>query len=205
MMYLKRIPRIVHHVFPEIIFRVKQNTHAIYLTFDDGPHPQSTPQLLDFLEQHQVKASFFCTGTQVEEHPELFEKIRNAQHQTGNHGYEHLHGKKLAPADFLKNAEKGKQFTKSQLFRPPYGEINREQYRSVKTDNKVVLWTLMPGDFDTRETPKSMQQFLTKKTRPGSVVVLHDKPKTIDKLLAFLPDYIKIMREAGYRFETLPV
>ena len=88
-MYFVTTPLLIQKLFKKAIWSVP-NSDNIYLSFDDGPHPDSTPQLLSFLKKHKIKALFFCLGRNVELYPKLFDQIIKEGHQIGNHGFEHI-------------------------------------------------------------------------------------------------------------------
>jgi peptidoglycan/xylan/chitin deacetylase (PgdA/CDA1 family) len=193
---------ILRLVYPEAIFRVT-TTKELCLTFDDGPHPDSTPHILEILEASNVKAVFFCSGWEAEKYPEIVNLIVSKGHVIGNHGYNHLSGWKTNVSVYIENANKAEEFTSSGLFRPPYGRIRPSQYRELVKKYRIVFWDLMPYDFDEKMDRKRVLNILKKKIRPGSVIVLHDK--TSSSCLSFLAEFIKYAENIGYKFVTLPL
>lgn len=175
---------------------------TIFLTFDDGPHPDSTPELLDILAKNGIKATFFCLGKQVVQYPDLYENIKH-HHLVGNHGYEHLNGFRISVAAFLENVAKAEKWIDSRLFRPPYGKVLPGQYRAIKDKYQLVLWTHMPGDFDEKVKEKELLKHLLDSIEPGAIVVLHDTPDTIGKLRFTLPAFIETAQKRGFAFKTI--
>lgn len=188
-------------LYPEAICRVRQPGMLLFLTFDDGPSPASTPVLLSILEKAGVKAAFFLSGKLAEKHPELVNAIRSAGHLTGNHGYDHIEGLKTTDEDYLADAGRAAAFTSSEYFRPPYGLMKLSQYRKIKDVYRVILWDLMPYDFDEGFGPENTLRILKSKIRPGSVIVLHDNPSSCAEDI--LEDFITHARMKGYEFGVI--
>lgn len=189
---------IIRHLYPEALFRVKTTDKVIYLTFDDGPDPVSTPLLLSVLAKNQIRALFFCTGEAAERHPDLIEKIVNDGHLTGNHGHKHLKGWYTTTSGYLADIEKSALVTSRVFFRPPYGSISPFQYFKIKDHYKIVFWDIMPYDFDSLFGGRRSLQVLNRMIRPGSVIVLHDRPGSC--VLSFIEDFIQSAATLGYRF-----
>jgi len=190
-------------VYPEALFRIPATAKELCLTFDDGPHPESTPEILRILESHNIKAAFFCNGREAEKFPELARLIVSKGHVIGNHGYDHLSGWKTNDRDYFKNAQKADRFTSSILFRPPYGRIRRSQYQVMSNKYKIIFWDLMPYDFDEKTGGGRAFNILKEKIRPGSIIVLHDK--VTSTCLSFLDEFIKFAENSGYSFVTAPL
>ena len=177
--FFLRVPRIFRLIWPQLQW--KNDSDEITLTFDDGPYPDTTPWILDYLDEQGLKAIFFVVGEQGERHPDLMDEISRRGHRIGNHGYRHLKGWKLSVAEFKENVSRGAQVSGSTIFRPPYGQMGYRQYRAIKKDYKVVMWSVMPGDFvEGIDVGKRMAK-VNKSLRPNDIVVLHDNPKHIDK------------------------
>lgn len=168
------------------------------LTFDDGPDPDSTIRILNILEKHKIKAIFFCKGKAAEKYPEIVDRIRSAGHIVGNHGYEHLNGWRCTTEKYLKNAESAVPFTSDLLFRPPYGRMRLGQYSRLKASFKIMFWDIMPYDFDESFGAENSLRILKKKIRPGSVIVLHDTPRSF--VPSILNDFIIHTYAKGYKF-----
>jgi peptidoglycan/xylan/chitin deacetylase (PgdA/CDA1 family) len=185
-------------LYPDAIFRIKTTRKELWLTFDDGPDPVSTPGLLNILGKHDVKALFFCNGSAAEKYPDLIEQIKAQGHLIGNHGYSHLNGWKTPVSEYLIDVERASVVTSSVFFRPSYGRLKISQYLKLRKKYKIIFWDLMPYDFDMSfGTDKSMK-ILIEKLRPGSVIVLHDRPEsTLNKDLEY---FIRTALEQGYAF-----
>lgn len=190
-------------VYPEAVFRITTTAKELCLTFDDGPHPETTPEILDILESYILKAAFFCNGREAEKYPGLVDLIVSKGHVIGNHGYDHLSGWKTNVRDYIENALRAEKFTSSTLFRPPYGRIRQSQYRELKKKYRIVFWDLMPYDFDEKIGGKRAFYILKEKIRPGSIIVLHDRATS--SCFSFLADFIKYAEKNGYKFVTTPL
>jgi len=190
-------------LYPEAVFRLNRFKMVLYLTFDDGPQPDTTPRILNILEAHGVKATFFCTGQEAEKYPGLIRLIVSKGHIIGNHGYYHIDGWKTNNLDYLENTLKAAKYTSSCLFRPPYGRIRPSQYRVLKKNHRIVFWDLMPYDFDRKMDHQRILRILKSKMRPGSVIVFHDKGTST--ALTFLEQFVRHAGDEGYKFLTLPI
>ncbi|MBK7629099.1 MAG: polysaccharide deacetylase family protein [Bacteroidales bacterium] len=187
--------------YPDAIFRIKTTEKVLWLTFDDGPDPVSTPVILDILDKRKVKALFFCSGSAAEKYPDLIEQINAKGHLIGNHGYSHLNGWRTSAVNYLTDVERAASKTSSSLFRPPFGRLSLKQYYKLKTKYKIIFWDIMPYDFDISFGPKSTLEILKRKMRSGSIIVLHDTSKSTVTLI--LDDFIRFANNEGYSFELM--
>lgn len=185
-------------IYPDAIYNISGAGKKLCLTFDDGPDPGSTPRILDILQAHGVKATFFCTGSRVVASPGLFARIAAEGHRVGNHGYSHLNGLRTPIRDYCADVFRGRDITCSNLFRPPYGRLRVRQYRILERSMKIVFWGLMPYDFDQNLTAADSYAVLTRRMRSGSVIVLHDKPSST--VLNYLDRFLKKAMDDGYSF-----
>lgn len=201
-MRLFRPSAISSWIYPDAIFRIRTTEKILYLTFDDGPDPDSTSQLLDILGRYKIKALFFCDGRAAEEYPDLIDKIKSNGHLIGNHGYNHLNGWLTKLKDYIADTEKAASYTSDSIFRPPYGRLRPDQYRKLNETYKIFFWDLMPYDFDTRLGSNISFNILKRKMRKGSIIVLHDKPQS--SAITILGKFIDYSLSCGYRFD-LPV
>jgi peptidoglycan/xylan/chitin deacetylase (PgdA/CDA1 family) len=184
--------------YPEALFRIKTTEKLLSLTFDDGPDPGSTAELIDILKKSDVKAMFFCKGRAAEKYPGLVDLIKSNGHLIGNHGYNHLDGWRSSVTEYVADIDYGSRFTSSSLFRPPYGRLKPGQYRKLKRTYKIFFWDIMPYDFDKSMRPGESLDVLLQKIRCGSVIVLHDQP--LSSLIPLLPRFIETAIQRGYRF-----
>jgi len=206
MFYLAKTPKWVSKLFRDSIWEMPETPKAIYLTFDDGPHPQITPFVLDELDKFGAKATFFCIGKNVAEHPGVYKRILEQGHTAGNHTHNHLNGWKTPNAKYLQNILEARNFIDSPLFRPPYGRMTSQQKKKLQHLNepfKIVMWSVLSGDFDTNITPEKCLDNVLKSTKSGSVIVFHDSEKAFERLRYTLPAVLKYFSEKGYHFEKI--
>lgn len=186
-------------LYPEIIFRIKTTEKLLCLTFDDGPDKGSTPQLLDILDKHHIRALFFCDGKAAEMEPGLIRQISKGGHLIGNHGYNHLNGWNTPLNTYVTDIKKASALTSAGLLRPPYGRLRFDQYRELKKSYKIVLWDIMPYDFDTSFGSKNSIRLLKNNIRPGSIIVFHDTMRSCANRI--IDEFITFSLKKGYRFE----
>lgn len=206
MFYLVKAPRLLQLLYPDCLWKVQTEEMKAYLTFDDGPHPEITPYVLEQLALFQAKATFFCIGEQVEKHPDIYQQIIHAGHRTGNHTYSHLNGWKTSDEKYFKDVEKAATVIKSNLFRPPYGKIRRFQLKIITGERlglKPVMWHVLSGDFDTSLKPEQCYLNVVKNTSPGSIIVFHDSEKAFPRLKDTLPKALKYLKDKGFSFDIL--
>lgn len=185
------------------IRRVKGVGKVVYITFDDGPTPDVTEQILEVLDKYSVKASFFCCGQNADVNPGLLKKIADEGHTIGYHSYSHKDIMKTKPSEWLADVERKSAVSDTKLFRPPYGRILFRHYRRLKSKYKFVFWDVMSYDYDVERSPETIMSLLEKSVREGSVVVFHDKGKCKENTLAVLPQFIELMKSKGYSFGVL--
>jgi peptidoglycan/xylan/chitin deacetylase (PgdA/CDA1 family) len=187
-------------LYPEAIFRIKRDEKLLYLTFDDGPDPDSTPVLLDLLALYNVKGLFFCDGRAAQKYPDLVDLIIANGHIIGNHGFSHLDGWRTSTKRYVEDISKANELTGSPFFRPPYGRMKINQYKKLKEKYKIVLWDIMPYDFDNNFGRERSLNVLKKKIRPGSIIVLHDTHTSMANTIT--GEFIAFAISSGYRFNV---
>lgn len=195
-------PRFLHKLFPKLIWKERVTSKEIYLTFDDGPHPNITPKILNILAQYDAKACFFCVGENVQRYPETFQSVLAAGHQVGNHTFNHMQGWKVTDDVYLENIEKCNKLVHSRFFRPPYGKIKPSQVKKLKENYNIVMWTVITHDYDSNYDSEVCLKKAIQKTRPGDVVVFHDSVKAEKNVLYVLPKFLEYFSGLGYRFVT---
>ena len=188
-------------IYPDALFRITAAGRKLFLTFDDGPDPVSTPRILDILRKRNVTATFFCTGSKVLDSPGLFARIASEGHTVGNHGFSHLNGLTTPVREYCSDVFRGRDITCSNLFRPPYGRLRLRQYKILERSMRIIFWDIMPYDFDMKLAPASSLALLRQNIRPGSIIVLHDTAKSHS--LIFLEDFISSSLDGGYAFAPL--
>lgn len=202
-LYVIKFPWVIRKLFPSLVTRIAVKDKIAFLTFDDGPIPEVTPQILDILAEYNAKATFFCLGKNVEKYPAIFESIRNDGHAAGNHSFEHKNGWKTQNPVYFEDIDKADKLIKSGLFRPPYGKIMPSQIKYLKSRFKIVMWDVLSGDFDPDISKEKCVENVMKNVKPGSIIVFHDSIKAKEKVLYALPVILKKFSAMGYRFERI--
>jgi len=175
----------------------------IYLTFDDGPHPEITPKVLDILDKYQARASFFCVGENVVRFPETYQDLINRQHITGNHSFNHLNGWKTPLNDYYENVNLCRNHVDSTWFRPPYGKITPSAIQALKKEYTIVMWSVLSYDFDAETTPEQCVDYVINNADDGAIVVFHDSEKASNNMFHALPIVLGHFSAQGYTFEAL--
>ena len=206
MFYLVKTPWLVKKlIYPSYIWHLPSNEKKIYLTFDDGPHTVATKFVLEELKKFSAKATFFCLGKNVLEHPDLYSSILSQGHATGNHTHDHPNGWKVDDKVYFRNIALAADYIDSNLFRPPYGRITRFQAKQVieKMGMKLVMWSVLSGDFDKRLSLEDCFRNVVKACSPGAIVVFHDSEKSFPTLSYVLPKVLGHFSDRGYSFEKI--
>jgi peptidoglycan-N-acetylglucosamine deacetylase len=190
-------------IYPDVIWDKRETGKKLYLTFDDGPTPVITEQILDILDKYQAKATFFCLGRNVERHPEIYQKILNRGHQTGNHTYSHLKGWETRNKEYFQDIELAGVYINSLLFRPPYGRIKRAQIKYLKKKYQLVLWDVMSHDYQKLWSKERCLKAVMNYSREGSIIVFHDSEKAAEKVFYILQNILDYYTRKGYIFESL--
>jgi peptidoglycan-N-acetylglucosamine deacetylase len=198
-----QFPDVLRPLLGKLIWRKDPSDKVIYLTFDDGPVPEVTLQVLDILDQYNLKATFFCVGENVQKYPDVYTDILQRGHRTGNHTFNHLKGFSTSTADYVENVRKASEFIESDLFRPPYGRFTFRQQRLLKSDYEIVMWDIITHDYNKNFSPESILQNVKRLSRNGSLVVFHDSIKAKDRVLPVLPLAIEFWKAEGYQFGVL--
>lgn len=197
------MPRLIQNLFPKYNWKVNTMDKVLYLTFDDGPIPDVTDEILDILDEYNAKATFFCVGENVKKNPQVFEKIIRNGHVAGSHTYNHMNGWNADVDSYLNNMKKAANLVQSELFRPPYGRIRLLQARAISKKYKIIMWDVLSGDFDPSNSVEDCYKNVIDNAVPGSIIVFHDSIKSRSNVLGTLPLVLNYFSSLGYRFETL--
>lgn len=203
-MLIERPMRFMRKLASESLFRVPaEGRKVVFLTFDDGPIPEVTPWLLDVLDKHGVKGTFFMVGDNVRKYPELYEEVLRRGHRVGNHTMHHMQGMRTRTDDYISDVEEAGKYIDSELFRPPHGWMWRKQRKRLKDRYRLVMYDLVTRDYSKRISAEDVFNNVRKYSRPGSIIVFHDSLKSKDKLTEALPKSIEWLKKEGYEFEKL--
>ncbi len=201
--YFINTPWLVRKLFYQYAWRIPTHTREVFLTFDDGPHPDITPWVLDTLARANAKATFFCIGRNVQLYPEVYKRILEEGHAVGNHTQNHLNGWHTPVDEYIADVKEAAEHIKSSLFRPPYGRIRGQQFRRLKQEMKgrlkVVMWDVLTADFDTSFTPEQCLAHVTLHICPGSVVVFHDSEKAFPNMKYALEGTLEFLGKESYQ------
>ena len=193
----------------QVYRKIKNDSKKIALTFDDGPHPRYTPQILDILDQYDVKATFFVVGINAKYYPDTLQLITEKGHEIGNHTYTHPHVSMINTYKLKKEVENCESQIyslvdeRTKLFRPPEGMIDETVLGTIdQLDYKVVLWNIDTRDW-AHTPPDKISEHVTQNISDGDIILMHDyigkDSPTPEALRLFLP----ILIERGYKFVTI--
>lgn len=196
-MYFKP-PKILKKIFPTLIWEIEESGD-VFLTFDDGPSPEATPFVLDTLKQYGAQATFFCLGKNVEQYPELFQRILDEGHMVGNHTYSHQKGWQMKTWRYIEDVDFANNLIHSNLVRPPYGRIKPRQARLLSERYNLIMWSVLSRDYSRYVSPRKCVTNVTKHVRGGSIVVFHDSKKSFRNLRYALPRVLQFLQEKSYR------
>ncbi|MBT7617550.1 MAG: polysaccharide deacetylase family protein [Calditrichaeota bacterium] len=198
--------------FAGMIFRdvVSQGDRSgVYLTFDDGPDPDSTPEIIRILNQTKCPATFFVTGYQAEKHPSIVERIHREGNSIGSHGYHHKSLLFRTANQVLHEIRRTKDVISkitgesTRLFRPPYGRFGLSHLDVVRNQkSKMVLWSLSGLDWKSQESNEIVRR-VTKRIKSGDIVLLHDRGQGVRATISALPLVIDGIRSRGFELKKL--
>ncbi|MDF1509584.1 polysaccharide deacetylase family protein [Robertmurraya sp. DFI.2.37] len=201
--------------YPEtVVLSGPQTSRMVALTFDDGPDPRFTPQILDILRENGIKATFFLLGSRAEAYPDLVKRIVEEGHIIGNHTYWHPN---LVEEEDVRVLEREVSRTESglanliayrtKLFRAPYGFLNNELVEQLRDmDYTVVAWSV--DSLDWHESPPDQIAYnVLSNLHPGAIILMHDgaawdedRTNTVRALRQIIP----AIKEQGFEFATVP-
>lgn len=182
-------------LYVKVYCRSETAEQEISLTFDDGPHPEFTPGVLDILKKHKIKAGFFVNGKNINGNESLLKRMLEEGHIIGNHSYNHSNvfgflSTEAIKQDLIKNEALILDLTgeKCAFFRPPFGITNPHIAKAVRSlDYKVIGWNIRSFDTINKRPEKTIRR-ISRLLKPGSVILLHDNRKNIEIILEELID-----------------
>jgi peptidoglycan/xylan/chitin deacetylase (PgdA/CDA1 family) len=210
------IHTILKPTFPTCLWSGYEGFRAIALTFDDGPHPQYTPKLLDVLERYQITASFFCLGVCVRHAPEVVKTVYERGHWVGLHGYTHRSFLRFSIPELKQSLEQTQaaiayacQLDLSYVYqhiqdvRPPNGLFTPQILTQLhQWHYRPVMWSVVPEDW-LRPGIDIVVQRVLNQTRNGSLIVLHDGYFGGEDVAAIASEIIPLLLHQGYQFVTI--
>jgi len=172
-------------LFPTVLW--KGTNAELHLTYDDGPHPGTTPVLLELLRSYNIKATFFFLGRQVDQFPDLVRQAHAEGHVIGNHSFDHpsmiFRSPRFISDQIDRTTDHIRQITGNTtiLFRPPYGYFGPALLRTVpRRGHRLVLWSLDSNDW-RHGTSTEISTRICRKVRRGSIILLHENEHTVSK------------------------
>ncbi|WP_437228186.1 polysaccharide deacetylase family protein [Planctomicrobium sp. SH661] len=207
-----QVPRHGFSRLPRVLSRIPHGPgeQVLSLTFDDGPHPTGTPALLDVLSVNNVRATFFLLGERAQRYPELVREILAEGHEIGNHSWSHADFWKCTKTHLLVELSRCQHLLSEiaaepvHWMRPPYGHVSyTARAWARRNDSTVVLWDLLPPDYNPGSDVARLKSVYQRFIRPGSVVCLHDNDVSQHVTPQLLRSLIPQAREAGWSFRGL--
>ncbi|MEG4231117.1 polysaccharide deacetylase family protein [Microcoleus sp. Pol11C3] len=181
---------------------------AIALTFDDGPWPTTTTQILDILKENNIKATFFWVGRYLQTYPKIGKQVAAAGHAIGNHTWNHQYiqyNEDGAAREIDRTSSLIEELTgiQTSMFRPPGGILNNGLAAYAQKKNyTVVMWSA--DSFDWRSLTESLMDNVMRQAHSGGIVLMHDGGGNRSRTVKVLPDIIARLRKEGYIFVTVP-
>lgn len=210
------LPLVLSRIISMGVIKRAPATHAIAWTFDDGPHPDYTPKLLELLDAYQVKATFFVVGEKARKYPHLIRMMAERGHEIGLHNPVHRPNWFFAPwrlrRELDRMADEIEALTgrRPVFFRPPWGIFSIWDYWYLRP-YRMVLWTFLARDWSKKSTPARMTEKILARVKHGAIILLHDgqgdnfraDPAAPARMLAALADALEAMRDWGYEYMTV--
>lgn len=201
--YLKTT-KLIRFLYPShLIWEIPNDKNDLFLTFDDGPTPDVTEKVLDLLKMYDAKATFFCIGDKVKANPEIYKRIIDEGHAVGNHSIKHTKRHYCNSKSYLEEIRDASKIIDSKLFRPPYGQIKPTQVSLLKDQFKIVMWSVLSGDFDPSITKEDCLDTVLKHSKSGSIIVFHDSLKAEEKMLYALSSALESFTKKGFHFKKI--
>jgi len=185
----------------------RNDLKIVALTFDDGPHPQYTPRILDTLRSRNVRATFFTLGRSVDAYPHIAARVAQEGHEIGNHTYTHGNLKKMSNFEVRREMDRGRDAiiratgVTPRIMRAPYGSIAPEQRQWIYNEYRYpeIFWSVDSRDWESKNAT-SVTNVILRDTRPGGIILVHDIQKAaVDALPVFLDQLLA----QGYKFVTV--
>lgn len=202
-----KTPPLLRLFYPKAIWHGDRHQKKIYLTFDDGPVPETTELILEILADLNVPATFFCVGDNIKKYPTLFRKMMAGHHGIGNHSYHHLNGWQTSSEVYCNDVKLcdtaicGEGYTPDvRLFRPPYGKITKKELKYLLPDYKIIMWDVLSYDFSSKLNGRQCLESSIRASTEGSIIIFHDSLKSRDKIKLLVYQYIVHFLEKNFHF-----
>lgn len=195
-------------VFGDLVARVETNRAVVALTFDDGPTTNYTQSVLEILEAHDVKATFFLTGRETAENTQQAKAIADAGHEIGNHSWSHNRMIFVSPATVQAEIEdtdaaiRAAGYQGALHFRPPYGKkLVTLPWYLAQNNRTTIMWDLEPeADPAAAENPRAMAEYVIANAANGSIIIMHVMYESRETSRQALPALIDGLKARGFEF-----
>ncbi|GCE15932.1 hypothetical protein KTT_57910 [Tengunoibacter tsumagoiensis] len=194
---------------PQVIAQGRSDQSKIALTFDDGPYPQNTGQILDVLSLHRVHATFFVEGSEAQANPGLVRRELAAGHTVGNHSWNHPELTRLSPEQIDSQLSRANAaITRAdgvtpQLMRPPYGSVNDQVKERIAAQHMTtVLWDIDTVDWKLPGVDAITNEAISK-AHNGAIILMHDGGGDRSQTIQALPKIIEGLQAKGYQLVTV--
>jgi peptidoglycan-N-acetylglucosamine deacetylase len=198
------------------VYHIRSNEKVVALTFDDGPSPIWTPQILAALKAVDVKATFFMLGMHVQQYPEIAKRVADEGHEIGNHTYDHHGLFYYKPEELNKEVKDAEKIIldatgiKTKYFRPPKAWMTSKEKKQLNSMGyKTVLWSLNSKDWVTFDD-RYIVKYILHHVQPGDIILFHDSGGVFKteggnrkETVNTIPRLVQKLRERGYRFVTI--
>ena len=214
-MYWIKTPWFLKKIFRNYTWDKSEGAKKVYLTFDDGPIPEITEWIIDLLKSHEVKATFFCVGDNIQKYPDVFDRLLSDGHCVGNHTFNHDKGWETDNGVYAESINRTQVLidqiksskgldSRNKIFRPPYGKLVPAQSDEIRSNGyEIVMWDILSADFDLDVSSKKCLRNVISNTSDGSIVVFHDNVKSFKTIQYVLPRYLKFLKKRGYELATI--
>lgn len=197
-------------LFGELVYRVDTKQKVLALTFDDGPTPDRTKEILRILDEENIKATFFLNGGSLEKHAEAGRLLVNSGHEIGNHSYSHKRMVFMSYAEVAKEIESTERIIRQYgyreplHFRPPFGKKLISLPLYLKNNNiKAITWDVEPETWGgARNSVEERIENAVSQTKPGSIIIMHVMHGD-DKSMQAVRPIVRQLKEKGYTFLTI--
>lgn len=209
------IPTLLVKVFSVGVYKKGEKPNTIALTFDDGPNPRFTPQLLDLLKKHKITATFFVVGVNAKKHPGIIKRISEEGHEIGVHNFKHTSNWLLSPLAYQRNLTKSIDIInrvtgkRPIYYRPPWGHFNFFTL-FFRQNLKVIMWSHISRDWKLHTSEMELYEKLKQVDTTGDFMLLHDCGETFGAdceapaiMLSALEHFIIEMKAKGVQFSTV--
>jgi peptidoglycan-N-acetylglucosamine deacetylase len=193
---------LLRKIYPRAVWNMGRKEKSIYLTFDDGPIEGLTEWVIAQLKKYNVRATFFCVGANILKNPQIHKLLLKEGHSVANHTMYHSKGFKKTVGEYLREVDECRALTGNNLFRPPYGQLRRSQYRAlVRSGYRIILWDVISYDYEKISREQCARNVM-KNTKNGSIVLFHDNIKAEGNIRHALPLFLEHFVSEGYSFRT---